>query len=254
MSRTRLTRACFGALAVLLSQQLSAAAADLVADLSKNRVAIRANFSGDRILLFGAIAPGRPDSNRQVIATIEGPSQNIMLRKKARTGGIWVNRGAVRIDNVPSYYAVMSSAPLLEIANRDTLSANGIGARNLATRLQEQNPDISAAYAEALLRLKRDQKLYTDAPALVDITEARLFRTEIDLPSGIMIGTYNITYFLIENGRVIETRRGNFEVDVVGLEQFLYSTAHRQPFLYGLLGVFLACGMGWAAARFLGRS
>ena len=51
----------------------------------------------------------------QVIVTVEGPSVPIVVRQKERVAGIWINQGAMSIEDAPSFYAVMSTGPLADI-------------------------------------------------------------------------------------------------------------------------------------------
>ena len=53
---------CFG-LILLLQSNMAANSAELVTDLSKNEISIETNFTGEKILLFGAIDPGQQARN-----------------------------------------------------------------------------------------------------------------------------------------------------------------------------------------------
>src|SRR5690606_22302578 len=96
-----------------------ASAQQLIADLSKHRVAITTGFTGDDVLLFGATeGPG------DVVVVVRGPIGEVVVREKEQIAGIWVNRRQVLFTNVPEFYALASSAPL------DTLVPTGVAARN----------------------------------------------------------------------------------------------------------------------------
>lgn len=88
----------------------------VVLGLSQDQVAITATFDGSEILVFGAVkrdAPAPPEPLDVVIA-ISGPSEPVIVRKKSRRFGIWVNTAAVEIDIAPSFYAVATTRPLAQ--------------------------------------------------------------------------------------------------------------------------------------------
>ena len=94
------------ALFVLLLASLPVRAAEeVVAGLSQTRVAISTNFDGSDILVFGAVKREEaiPEDPLQVIVTISGPSAPVVVRKKSRRFGIWVNTEAVTVDHAPSF-------------------------------------------------------------------------------------------------------------------------------------------------------
>ncbi|HBQ36185.1 MAG TPA: hypothetical protein DD729_05010, partial [Rhodobacteraceae bacterium] len=69
-------------------------AEQIVADLSQSKVGISATFDGSEILIFGAISRSAPmpnDGPMQVIVTVSGPSEPVMVRRKDKKFGIWVN-------------------------------------------------------------------------------------------------------------------------------------------------------------------
>jgi len=95
---------------------LPARSEEVVAGLSQSRVALTANFTGSEILVFGAVHREAPVPDAadplHVIVTIEGPSTPVIVWRKARRAGIWVNTESVRASLAPSFYAVAATAPL----------------------------------------------------------------------------------------------------------------------------------------------
>lgn len=84
-----------GLLALLASP---AAAADLITSLSNSLVAITTGFTGSNVLVFGAT-----DGGGDVIVVVRGPESREVVRRKARTFGIWINEAEVVFDNVPGF-------------------------------------------------------------------------------------------------------------------------------------------------------
>ena len=73
----------------------------LVADLSKDQIRVASNFTGEKILLFGAIEGTGPSGASDVVVVVRGPSENFTLRRKKRVAGIWVNAEAHTLGPLP---------------------------------------------------------------------------------------------------------------------------------------------------------
>ncbi|MCZ6605955.1 MAG: TIGR02186 family protein [Alphaproteobacteria bacterium] len=90
--------------------QTSTFSEHLVADLSERFISITLGFAGTDLLLFGAT-----DGTGDVVIIVRGPATDVTVRRKARIGGIWVNRDHVAFEGIPGYYLVASTGPLDEI-------------------------------------------------------------------------------------------------------------------------------------------
>ena len=106
-----------------------AAAQPLIADLSDHVIAIEADFTGDEVVLFGAI--GQPGD---VVVTVAGPDRSILVRRQEPVGGIWMNREAIRFDDVPSFYAAAASAELASLGPAVMRERHRLGVASLALR------------------------------------------------------------------------------------------------------------------------
>jgi len=238
----------------------------LVADLSKDQIRVASNFTGEKILLFGAIEGRDTGGASDVVVVVRGPSENFTLRRKKRVAGIWVNAEARTLGPLPGYYAVASTRPLADIAPVSERAKHQIGPEYLRFSLLDQTPEAAAPktgshsgprdialYHESFVRIKSGQNLYSVDPDGVRIIADRLFRAELTLPSGLPFGTYITEFFLFEKGRVVGYQTGELSVAITGLEQWLRVTAHDMPLLYGLFGVFIAGLMGWGVATLFRR-
>ena len=99
-------------LAVLLTlPNLGAASGNkMTAEVSSEMVQINTGFDGMNLLLFGT-TNGADD----IIIVIKGPRETNIIRKKTRVAGIWLNTEKVTIENVPTFYAIASTRPLIQI-------------------------------------------------------------------------------------------------------------------------------------------
>ncbi|HZD25991.1 MAG TPA: TIGR02186 family protein, partial [Alphaproteobacteria bacterium] len=101
-----------------------ASAQPLVADLSDHLIAVTTGFSGAKLLLFGAMDP---QEGGDIVVVVRGPLRDLVVRRKDRIAGVWINNDAVEYRRVPSYYHLASTRPLTEIANAHVLAGLQIG-------------------------------------------------------------------------------------------------------------------------------
>ena len=100
----------------------------LVTDISKDHISIRSNFTGESLLLFGAIDTSIYGPVDGIVVTLRGPNENVMLRKKQKQFGIWVNDAAYKWDRCPDFMPWSARIPqCLNVF--DEQQARGIGTR-----------------------------------------------------------------------------------------------------------------------------
>jgi uncharacterized protein (TIGR02186 family) len=237
-------------LALFLILAMPAKAEEIVLGLSRDEVAITATFEGSDILVFGAVkreAPIASDSNLGVIVTVAGPDRPVMVRRKDRRLGIWVNTDAVEVDAAPSFYAVATSGPMTDVL-RDTEDLRHRITIPRAIRSVGATVDDSPAFTEALMRIRERSDLYQVLEGEVDLEQDTLFRTAITLPANLTEGDYEAHIFLTRDGTVIDEYITTIPVKKVGLERWLYNLAHEQALLYGLMSLAIAIASGWGAS------
>ena len=107
---------CF--LITLLFFARAAFSQEIVMGLSKNEIGITAFFDGSEIMVFGAVKATEKLSLNEplgVVVAIASPRQAVMVRRKEKKFGIWVNVDSVEIDLAPSFYAVATTGPLSQL-------------------------------------------------------------------------------------------------------------------------------------------
>ncbi|MDB5666853.1 TIGR02186 family protein [Cypionkella sp.] len=224
----------------------------IVTGLSQNRVQITANFDGSEILIYGAVkrdAPAPQGAPLAVIITVEGPSTPLIIRRKERVAGIWLNRSSVTVDAAPSFYAVATSAPLERILSGTEDLRHHITIPQVIRAVgisdeAENAPDFVAA----LERIRLDENRYRIAENTVQLVEETLFRTDVALPANLTEGNYKVRLFILRGGVVLDTQERLIGVRKAGLERFLFNLAHQQPLLYGVISLVMAAVAGWAAS------
>lgn len=225
-------------------------------DISTREIAIQSNFTGIEILIFGSVdfsdsrTPG--EGAYDVIAVVRGPDDPIVVRKKERIAGIWVNGSGKTYGSVPGFYAVLSSRPFRAITSDETLKKLGIGLSDLDFGRYTKGDPEEQAYRSAMIRLKEKKGLFQERDDGVKFIGRSLFRSTVALPVNVPVGRYTVDVYLFRDGAVASKSQGSLEVTKAGIEAVIYKLAFTHPFLYGLLGVALAVMMGllgWYAFR-----
>jgi uncharacterized protein (TIGR02186 family) len=225
----------------------------LVPDISARQVQIRYSFTGAQLLLFGAVVyPGGrpPDRQVDIAVVLRGPVQPILLREKHKIGGVvWMNADSDRFRSAPSFYAVASSRPIEELLDERTAAIYELGLHNL--QLSPGGgalPEKEQRFEAGLLDLRSRQRLYSENPRGVEITDGVLYRAAITIPSQVPVGTYTAETFLIDRHKVIAAATRDIQINKSGFERYVALAARRHRFVYGLTCVLLSLGLGWAAA------
>ncbi|SHJ24722.1 conserved hypothetical protein [Palleronia salina] len=239
------------ALIFLLALALPAKAEDLVAGLSQNRIAISSSFDGSEILIFGAVKRQAPIPEGQLgmIVTVEGPQRPLTVRRKDKQAIIWVNSAAVEIDHAPSFYAVNTSGPLDDVLSNTSDLRHRITVRQ-AIRSVGAPMDVqdASAFTDALVRIRERQELYQLNIGAVEVSDQTLFKTRVELPANLVEGDYTSRIFLTREGAVVAEYAATIDVAKVGLERFLYTLAHENALIYGLMSLAIAIAAGWGAS------
>jgi uncharacterized protein (TIGR02186 family) len=236
-------------LLTILAAAIPARAEKVVASLSQNRVSIDTNFDGSEILIFGAVRreTPAPPGELEVIVTVAGPSLPVVVRRKSRVLGIWVNAEEVEIDRAPSLYVVATSGPWEEVITETEDLRHKISIGRAIRSVGAAVAD-SPNFTEALIRIRVDDGLYETAVETVDMQEATLFSTTVALPANLIEGDYTVRFFLTRDRQVIDSRETVIFVQKVGLERFLFALAHERPLAYGILSLAIAIAAGWGAS------
>lgn len=228
---------------MLLGLARQAVAQAVVADLSDHLIAVTTGFDGAELLLFGAIEGDAAD----VIVVVRGPSEDIVVRRKERIGGIWINNHKLVFSGVPAFYRLASTRPLEAITSDRILARHGIGVGHIRMKFPAgANGDLTT-FREALIRGKQRLGLYPEAAGQVTLLGTRLFRSDIFFPSNVPTGIYDVTVYLLRNGKVISAQTTPLAVSKIGMGARVFAFAHRHSALYGVAALAMALFAGWFA-------
>lgn len=228
------------------------------ADASTRQVAITSSFTGTEILVFGtvenSVQPSAESGTYDVVVVVEGTPAPVFVRKKARIGGLWINAKSMRFAALPSYYAIASTRPIDEIAERSVLDANEIGfdhVRMVAAgtgRNEPTDPAEVAEFREALIRLKQNERLYVQSNFGVTFIGRSLFRATIQLPPNVPVGPLVARVYLFREGQLLSQYKSKVTLEREGIERYIHDTAISRPLLYGITTVLMAAAAGLAAS------
>jgi uncharacterized protein (TIGR02186 family) len=239
-------------LALILAQP--ARAETLVASVSTTRVAITSNYTGASIVVFGAIERDAQTVARagpyDIVVTVQGPRQSVMVRQKEQLGPIWLNREQRRFAEVPMYLAVLTSRPIAEITTEPLRQRFKVGLEAIMAA-----PDFVAdrrlpapPFREALLRLQKQDRLYFENFRGVTFLTSSLFRATVPLPATAPPGFYEVDIGLFADGVLLARGQAGFDLVKTGFEQQVASVAREWSALYGLLVGAIALLFGWIAS------
>jgi uncharacterized protein (TIGR02186 family) len=238
-------------------EQQPGAREQVEADVSARNVAVTSSFNGTEIVIFGAIdgsqQPSAAAGYYGVIVVVEGVPGRLVVRKKGNVGGLWLNTASATFDNVPSYYAVISTSPIDEIAPEEFRALHGIGLQHLkytpavGQSYPLSNEDIKD-YRDAIMRLKKKEGLYLDSPYGVSFTGKSIFRASIVLPANVTVGPFDTRVYLFREDKLLSRFSVRLTLEREGLERHLHAFAYGLPTLYGIVTVLIAVGAGLLAS------
>jgi len=225
------------------------------ADASTRQVAITSSFTGTEILVFGtvenSVQPSPEAGTYDIIVVVEGMPSPVVVRKKSRVAGIWINTSSMHFASVPSYYAIASTRPIDEIADKALLDGNQIGFDHVRMAHSVADaPDAASvqSFRDALIRLKEQQGVYVRRDFGVTFIGRSLFRATIALPPNVPVGPLTARVFLFKEGKLLGQYESRVMLQREGIERFIHNFAISQPLAYGVVTVLLAAAAGLAAA------
>ena len=225
----------------------------LVPEVSQHEVLVQQGFTGQTLLLYGAILD--PDGTRagddfDIVVILRGPAEPIQIREKQRFAGIWINAEAMSLRSVPSFFGLASSAPIDEIVDESTAAIYEFGLNYMQlSPTGTIDPEQHARFTSGLVDLRRETGLFQQNEAGVTISEDVLYQARIYLPSNVTVGRYVAETFAVRDGRVIAAASSEVLVRKEGFDRDVAEQAVDNSFIYGLLAVMLSVFMGWAAGR-----
>lgn len=237
---------------LLLATILPAQAERLISNVSNTTVQITSSFTGETLTFYGTIAPDAGAGPEQVqgpydvVVVVVGPAQDRVARQMTHQFGIWLNTDQVEFRRFPSYFHVLSSRRLLEIADINLLNQSFILPESHA--MMFPNPAgfmKTLVFGRELIRLMSEQDLFGVQEQGVQFMSDTFYSAQLTLPANAPPGSYIAQTYVFRNGEIIARRSEGFSVRKIDFERFLAQTATQSPLLYGIACVALALFTGW---------
>lgn len=222
----------------------------IIADVSQRNIAVTTGFSGATTTLFGAL-PEEGD----VIVVVSGPLDKVVVRRKERFFGVWLNRNSVTFDRVPGFYWVGGSRRLPDIVNEDWMKANRVGTEHQRFTISDYT-SFSAInqFRDELIHLRQQGGLYSVTPSEVVIMGGRLYRADVHIPAYAPTGNYTVTTYLFRRGEVLDVQQTPLSLRKEGAMDDLSHIAQSNSLIYAMLAVSMALLTGWSSAVLMRRS
>lgn len=231
----------------------SARAETLITDLSQHVIEITSRFSGQELLLFGAIERYVEDSinsdditvqglGYDIIVVVQSELKDIIIRKKEKVAGIWINNDNQTVRDIPGYYVLGSTRPLDEFLSVEKQIEYGLGLENL--QFNSDSDNNVAEFKKALIRNMIDKGLYLETSGNVTVKNEILFRANLTFPANMPVGDYKADVYLVKDGNIIINHRTDLLVDKRGIERVIYNFAHDYPPYYGIIAIIVAISVG----------
>ncbi|MFC7047758.1 TIGR02186 family protein [Emcibacter nanhaiensis] len=236
----------------------------LVTDLSDNMIDINARFSGTDLMVFGAIDMDIPQDDGghgvvvegmdyDMIVVVTSDPKDMMIRRKERISGIWVNKGMEELSGVPGYYALGTTRHLDDLLAPAVRKQYQIGLDNISLPLsQGLDAEEREGYRAGFIRNMKAKGLYKEEFGNINMREGILFWARMYFPANMPVGDYKTTVYLVRQGDIVLSRTTGLHVDKVGLERMIYNFAQQSPAAYGLVAILVALVAGWLGG-FLSR-
>ncbi|NBX52640.1 MAG: hypothetical protein EBT63_03220 [Proteobacteria bacterium] len=224
---------------LLTINHFDARAVPLISGISSNEINVDTEFKGAQILLFGA----KSDAGNIVIS-VRGPRKSFIVSKKENLLGVWYNGERVSFKNSYSFYSLFSTfnnGRMIE----DNLNDFELGKNNIKFEIsQNLSPSKMNEFRIQLVELLENKQYFASNTKPIDFLDETLFKVMIDFPKNILLGTYVVEIYLINNGSILSYQSIPIYVNQVGLSAKISDFASNQSVLYGLLAVFIAVFVG----------
>ncbi|MEJ2509426.1 MAG: TIGR02186 family protein [Gammaproteobacteria bacterium] len=212
----------------------------LVTELATDHVDITTHFTGEKILVFGAIS--RPGD---IVIKVKSPTETVALTRKVQMGPFWLANGKIKVSNAPGLLYLLSTEPLdklLPAAERDRY---GLALKDaLQDAKTDAKPKGMGDWQAAFMRLKADEDHYVEGRHAVRMDSKRLFFTSINLPAKIPLGVYHLEFYLVRDGKVVAQQTRKLNVQQVRIERWMSNTAHETPWGFGIVYTLGAMFLG----------
>lgn len=215
--------------------------------ITPSKVDMGLTYNGTDVVIAGDI----PSDAEAFVRVIGNPEHQKLKKKERALGLLWMNRGAVTIDNAPVIFLLYPSEALaaLEQGQSNAWRHLGLGLDAMEDRLEilpaTENRD---AVFHEFVKLKERANLYGITRHAISYSEKgngmKSFSCKAALPSNLPQGQFTIEAVAVKSGNILAQGSARIRAEETGLTARLSSLAFNHGTLYGVLAVLVAIFAG----------
>lgn len=218
----------------------AAAQEPLVTELAQHHVDITAQYTGQKVLIFGAVSqPG------DIVIKVTSPVEKVAISRKDRYGPFWLTSGKFNVDGAPGLVYLLATKPVDELLDADQRARYGL---TLRSSLNDASPTAVPAnvadWRAAFLKLKGRDGHYQEHGNAIKMVGDTLFSANVDLPAKLPLGAYRLTIYLVRDGKVVAQQSRSLDVREVQIERWVSEVAYDHSWLFGIALTLLAMTLG----------
>ncbi len=234
----------------------------LAARVSPKRALIDWNYRGTEITVSG-----RAKANEEIIAKVSLTKENLILRKKKKVEGIWLNGENLVFSRAPLvyliYYSNFDLDSLKEKDKRERLVGYSALSKAIEIRVLSEldsaklNGEEKRLLFREFVALQTEKGLYAIRDSAFSTSTSdgiKRFSAKIFLPSQAPPGTYKIEVFGIIDAKIKENVELKFKLEKTGIVDFIEKTALQSPFEYAAISILVVISYGFIASLIFKRS
>jgi hypothetical protein len=202
-------------------------------------ISIGSFFSGQLLTVAAAVPNGS-----EVALRLVGPPENLVVMKKSRVAGLWMNGEEISFRNLPTTYLLWTSQRTALPGDGDDAAAQ-LYRSELAGCLQDRTRDETSFLLGELVKLKEADNLYQISQGDIRIRrmpEGSWDQVEafLPVPAKIHPGDYRLDLITLKEGKKNLLHSTTIGVKLVGFPAVVADMATRSGLLYGVISVFIA--------------
>lgn len=237
---SRMMRVFAGLCGLLLLSTAVRAQDELVTELAQRHVDITAQFTGEKVLIFGAVCqPGN------IIIKVSSPDETVAIARKAQYGPFWLTSGNFTVKGAPGLFYILSTQPVDKLLDADERERYGLSLKDSLNDAQVADvPDNVEDWKQSFLDLKDKDGHYRENGDAVRLVGAKLFSASVSLPAKLPLGEYKLTIYSVRDGKVVAQQSRSLDVREVRMERWVSNVAYTYPWTFGIAFVLLAMVLG----------
>jgi uncharacterized protein (TIGR02186 family) len=202
-------------------------------------------FSGEQVIVRAVVPFGD-----KVALRVIGPREDLVLMKKGRVGGLWMNVQQVHLQNLPKVYLLWTSDKLAALETGAPLNPLKLDYLSfLSGTLSGKDQKETSLLINELIKLKEADNLYQLFEGTIRIKPLEKGVWDqadavLDLPAKIEPGTYTLELIGFKNGQGSLLHSSTIKVQLVGFPALVSKVALQKGLLYGILAVIIATFSG----------